>query len=256
MLTRAAGPDNLARLAQFVGLLAGSSTKSSPASGGGGVPYSAYPEFHTLMAEDSKARVRACWSACRPPRRRTARPTEAGIPVADIGCGTGQPLNVLAHVPSQPFMGNDFSEEAIGARADSPDARPHQCVVHRPGRLAVAGPAPTTSSPPSTPSTTRPTPRRTGERLSRRSPRRRVPDGRRPSLEPARRQRRCPFAPYLYGVSPIHCMTVSLGLDGDGLGTVWGRQLATSMLADVGFGDVQVREIESDPINYYYVARK
>jgi hypothetical protein len=49
---------------------------------------------------------------------------------------------------------------------------------------------------------------------------------------------------------------VSLGLDGDGLGTVWGSQLATSMLTDAGFSEVAVREIESDPINYYYVARK
>ena len=66
-----------------------------------------------------------------------------------------------------------------------------------------------------------------------------------------------PFALYLYTVSTMHCMSVSLGLDGDGLGTVWGMQLATSMLADAGFGDVQVREFESDPINYYYyVARK
>ncbi len=47
-----------------------------------------------------------------------------------------------------------------------------------------------------------------------------------------------PFASYLYTVSTMHCMSVSLGLDGDGLGTVWGRQLATSMLADAGFGDV------------------
>ena len=62
-----------------------------------------------------------------------------------------------------------------------------------------------------------------------------------------------PFASYLYTVSTMHCMSVSLGLDGDGLGTVWGRQLATSMLADAGFGDVQVREIDSDPINFYYV---
>ena len=54
----------------------------------------------------------------------------------------------------------------------------------------------------------------------------------------------------------MHCMGVSLGLDGAGLGTVWGRQLATSMLADAGFGDVQVREVESDPLNYYYVARR
>jgi hypothetical protein len=65
-----------------------------------------------------------------------------------------------------------------------------------------------------------------------------------------------PFAPYIYTASTMHCMTVSLGLDGDGLGTAWGPQLATSMLADAGFGDVQVREIESDPINFYYVARK
>lgn len=65
-----------------------------------------------------------------------------------------------------------------------------------------------------------------------------------------------PFAAYLYTVSTMHCMSVSLGLGGDGLGTCWGRELATSMLTDAGFGDVQVREIESDPINFYYIATK
>jgi hypothetical protein len=65
-----------------------------------------------------------------------------------------------------------------------------------------------------------------------------------------------PFASYLYTVSTMHCMGVSLGLDGAGLGTVWGRQLATSMLAAAGFGDVQVREVESDPLHYYYSARR
>lgn len=39
-----------------------------------------------------------------------------------------------------------------------------------------------------------------------------------------------PLAPYLYTVSTMHCMSVSLGLGGDGLGTCWGRDLATSML--------------------------
>ena len=65
-----------------------------------------------------------------------------------------------------------------------------------------------------------------------------------------------PFASYMYAVSTMHCMKVSLTLDGDGLGTVWGLQLATSMLGDAGFGDVAVHEIESDPINFYYVARR
>ena len=54
----------------------------------------------------------------------------------------------------------------------------------------------------------------------------------------------------------MHCMTVSLGLDGDGLGTVWGRQLATSMLHEAGFTDIQVNELEDDPFNDYYVCRK
>ena len=51
-------------------------------------------------------------------------------------------------------------------------------------------------------------------------------------------------------------MGVSLGLDGAGLGRCWGHQLAASMLADAGFGDVTVHEIESDPINNYCIARK
>ena len=51
-------------------------------------------------------------------------------------------------------------------------------------------------------------------------------------------------------------MSVSLALDGAGPGTAWGRQLAESMLADVVFADVTVSEIESDPFNNYYIARK
>ncbi len=57
-----------------------------------------------------------------------------------------------------------------------------------------------------------------------------------------------PLAPYLYTVSTMHCMSVSLGLDGAGLGTVWGRQLATSMLADAGFGDVTVTRDRVGPV--------
>ena len=40
-----------------------------------------------------------------------------------------------------------------------------------------------------------------------------------------------PLGPFLYAISTMHCMSVSLGLGGDGLGTCWGRDLATSMLA-------------------------
>jgi hypothetical protein len=51
-------------------------------------------------------------------------------------------------------------------------------------------------------------------------------------------------------------MTVSLALDGDGLGTVWGTQTALRMLGEAGFGRVDVKEIETDPFNCYYIASR
>jgi hypothetical protein len=65
-----------------------------------------------------------------------------------------------------------------------------------------------------------------------------------------------PLAPFLYTVSALHCMTVSLGLGGDGLGAVWGQELATSMLHEAGFAHVEVRSVADDPFNSYYVCRR
>lgn len=65
-----------------------------------------------------------------------------------------------------------------------------------------------------------------------------------------------PFAPFLYALSTTHCMTVSLALDGAGLGTVWGQQQALTMLDEAGFTRVDVHRLEGDPLNNYYVARK
>ena len=46
----------------------------------------------------------------------------------------------------------------------------------------------------------------------------------------------------------------SLFLDGEGLGTVWGKELALAMLADAGFGHVDVKQVEGDILNNYHVA--
>jgi len=64
-----------------------------------------------------------------------------------------------------------------------------------------------------------------------------------------------PFAPWVYGVSTLHCMTVSLAEGGAGLGTMWGEQLARHMLADAGFAVVEVHDVPDDPMNSLYVAR-
>jgi hypothetical protein len=65
-----------------------------------------------------------------------------------------------------------------------------------------------------------------------------------------------PWASFLYAVSTMHCMSVSLGLGGEGLGTAWGEQLATDLLNEAGFADVQITGVDNDPFNSCYIARK
>jgi len=65
-----------------------------------------------------------------------------------------------------------------------------------------------------------------------------------------------PLGTFLYTISTMHCMTVSLGLGGAGLGTVWGEQLAQAMLADAGFVDVSLAHVDDDVLNTYYLARE
>jgi cyclopropane fatty-acyl-phospholipid synthase-like methyltransferase len=63
-----------------------------------------------------------------------------------------------------------------------------------------------------------------------------------------------PLIPFIYTVSCMHCMSVSLACGGAGLGAAWGKELALTMLAEVGFRDVRVETLPHDMLNYYYVA--
>lgn len=261
VLTRTAGPDNLARVAQFIPLLGEVEQKVIDCfHNGGGLAYSEYPRFHTLMAEESgEVFDAALIDVILPMVDGLPDRLRAGVDVADIGCGSGHAVNLMGKVfPASRFVGIDFSQEGLAAgaaealrlglnnvtfesadvaedrRADAFDvvtafdaihdqAHPAQVLgnIHRalrPGGVFLMVDIKASS--------------RLEDNVG------------------------VPFASYLYTVSTMHCMSVSLGLDGDGLGTCWGREVATSMLADAGFGDVQVREIESDPLNYYYIARK
>ena len=53
----------------------------------------------------------------------------------------------------------------------------------------------------------------------------------------------------------MHCMSVSLAGGGMGLGAAWGKELALKMLAEAGFGPVEVRELPHDILNYYYIVQ-
>ena len=62
----------------------------------------------------------------------------------------------------------------------------------------------------------------------------------------------------LYAFSVLYCMTTSLADagEGEGLGTMWGEQMARRYLQKAGFTDVAVKQIEGDPLHSYFIARK
>src|SRR6516165_2095327 len=117
-LTRAAGPDNLAIQAQYVGMLALVEDQIVDCfRTGGGVPYSAFPKFQALMAEDSGAVHDATLiDVALPLVPGLVDRLRHGIDVADVGCGSGHAINLMAEAyPRSRFVGFDFSEAALAA---------------------------------------------------------------------------------------------------------------------------------------------
>jgi SAM-dependent methyltransferase len=51
-----------------------------------------------------------------------------------------------------------------------------------------------------------------------------------------------PLGPFMYTFSCMHCMTVSLAQDGEGLGAVWGEEKARQMLTKAGFTHIEKNE--------------
>jgi hypothetical protein len=52
------------------------------------------------------------------------------------------------------------------------------------------------------------------------------------------------------------CETTTEPKDGAGLGAMWGKELAVQMMKEAGFSSVDVKELEHDFINYYYIVNK
>ena len=260
-LTRAAGPGNLASLTQFIGLLGQVETKIVDCvHNGGGVPYSEYPEFHDLMREISGATFDATLIPVTLPLvEGLPEQLEAGIDVADIGCGAGHAICVMAEAyPNSTFVGFDFSEEAIAMARDEAAERglsnvsfqvadASQLEVSHQADLVTVFDAVHDQAQPaamldSVFRTLKPggtflcvdvaASSHVGENIDH------------------------PLGPFMYTVSCMHCMTVSLAYDGVGLGAMWGAQKAREMFADAGFVDLEVKKVEGDMINNYYITRR
>jgi protein-L-isoaspartate O-methyltransferase len=123
-LTTAAGPNNLARTMQYIPLLAEVEQGIVDCfRNGGGLSYDHYPRFHALMAEDSAAVFDAALvDVIIPLVEGLPDRLRDGIHVADIGCGSGHAVNVLAQAyPASRLVGYDFSTEAIQAARSEAD---------------------------------------------------------------------------------------------------------------------------------------
>lgn len=253
------GPDNLARMTRYVSLMG---LVSGQVAGkfrtGGGLSYDDYPGFQRLQAEESKAVNDASLLDSILPVADVTGRLEEGIAVADIGCGEGHAINLLARAfPRSTFVGYDFGDASVEAgRAESAawgltntrfetldvsaldedasydlvltfDAihdQAHPALVLRNVRRAL---------------------RSGGTYLM-------VDIKASSSLED---NLDLPWGSFLYAISTTHCMSVSLGQGGDGLGTVWGVQTAGRMLREAGFTSVVVHDLAGDPFNAYFVAR-
>ena len=65
-----------------------------------------------------------------------------------------------------------------------------------------------------------------------------------------------PIGTFIYTISTMHCMTVSLSQGGEGLGAMWGEEKAREYLRKAGFQSIQTNQLAHDIQNNWYVVRK
>src|SRR5919112_1730144 len=256
-LTRAASPDNIAAFAQYIPLL-GSVEDGIVESfkNGGGVPYSGFPRFHEVMAEDSGQTVLpALTDYILPLVPGLIERLGNGIDVLDVGCSSGRALNLMARTfPNSRFVGYDISEEAIARARD--EAQEHGTTN---ARFEVKDAAALDEEASYDLITTfdavhdqaDPTAVLKGIANALKD------DGVYLMQDIAgsshhNNNLEHPIGPLLYTVSTMHCMTVSLAQDGEGLGAMWGKEKAKEMLEEAGFTEVEVEQLPHDFQNYYY----
>ncbi len=258
-ITRAAGPNNLAAHMQLVSMLADVEDDIVACfREGGGLPYSEFPTFTKLMAEMSAQTFDATLiDTTLPLVDGLPERLAAGIDVADIGCGSGHAVNLMAQTyPESRFTGIDFSEDAIAAaRAGAGDLglTNAEFVVADAADLDGSTGYDFITAFDTIHDQARPDLVLAGIAKSLR------PDGVFLCVDIAAdtdvaNNVEHPLGPFIYSVSTMHCMTVSLAEGGMGLGTAWGEQKARQMLTDAGFTRIEVETVDGDILNNYYIA--
>jgi len=260
-LTRAATPNNMAMFMQYIPLLGAVEDGIVECfRHGGGVPYAAYPRFQQVMAEESSQTVAAALiDSILPLAPHVVASLQHGIDVLDIGCGRGHALNIMAKAfPQSHFTGYDFSKEGVAAgKAEAQTwgltnvqfavkdiATMEDCEQY--GFITAFDAIHDQAKP-------REVLKRIAAALQ--------TDGvflmqDIDASSHVYKNLDHPMGPMLYTISCMHCMTVSLALNGEGLGAMWGEEQACQLLTEAGFTHVEVKRLPHDIQNSYFLATK
>jgi 2-polyprenyl-3-methyl-5-hydroxy-6-metoxy-1,4-benzoquinol methylase len=260
-LTRGAVPANFAATMQWMAVLGSVEDQIVECfNRGGGVHYEAFHRFHEVMAEESaQTVVAALMDHILPLDEGLVQQLERGIDVLDIGCGSGRAAcRLAAEFSKSRFTGYDLCDDAITAANSEAQRRGLSNIrfetrdVSRLGErdkfdLITAFDAIHDQAKPD-------------------AVLREIVAALRPGgtflmqdiLASSHLEKNLdnPVAAFLYTISTMHCMTVSLAQGGAGLGTCWGRELAEKMLHEAGLREIRVEKLPHDDLNYYYIAKK
>ncbi len=263
-LTREATPENIAVFAQYIPLLGTVEDDVVQCfKEGGGVPYSSYPRFHEVMAEDSGQTVlSSLFEHIIPLVTGLQQKLEKGIRVLDVGCGRGRAINLMAEkFPNSQFVGMDLSIEAIvSAKHEAREKGLHNVQFIGKDLTDFDNEAESDQFDLIT----------TFDAVHDQAKPLAVLKGIYQSLKNdgvylmqdihgsshVHNNKDHPIGPLLYTISCMHCMTVSLAQGGDGLGAMWGQEKARELLTEAGFTSIEIQQLEHDFQNDYYIIRK
>ncbi len=258
-LSRQNPTDNIAVFPQYISVMGAVEDQIVECfKKGGGVPYSEFKRFHEVMAEDSgQTVVSSLIDHIIPLVPGLKKSLESGIEVIDIGCGSGLAMNLLAeNFPNSYFFGIDLSEEAINTAKDKALQKGNLHFETKDTRdwnepekydLITTFDAVHDQADPQMVLT------KIFQSLK--------PDGIYLMQDIAASSHIYknidhPIGPFLYTISCMHCMTVSLAQNGAGLGAMWGKELACEMLEEAGFTTIEIKQLPHDFQNYFYIVRK
>jgi 2-polyprenyl-3-methyl-5-hydroxy-6-metoxy-1,4-benzoquinol methylase len=263
-LTRASAADNMAVFSQYIAVMGGVEDEIVECFfKGGGVPYERFPRFHEVMAEDSGQSVLSSLeSHVLPLIPGLNDRLTTGIRVLDVGCGSGRIMNRLAELyPNSRFNGIDLSREAIErARADASQKglRNIEFIVRdltgfdataKPGEYDLI----TTFD--AVHDQARPLDVLKGIHRALKADGWYLMQDIRGSSH-VHKNIGHPIGTFLYAISTMHCMTVSLAQGGEGVGAMWGEEKTREYLRNAGFRHVQTNQLAHDIQNNWYVVRK